>query len=198
MDVTIWVVDVIDVSLVLVMNKSQQGRARIYVNAQFVFSTQRNAAPAVDSDGRSCVVRHAQHNPVRSDKTDKWMYDCVGFGSPIQLNRNMIMQMIHTHRKKQYACFCLSLVQINPVREPLLSPTLPLLIKVLLLPCAPAHQFSGFQTKYLLHHRTTACVINHGLSGFHAFAPISPGRRKTDGLTAGLCSLRRNSKTATT
>ena len=121
MDVTIWVVDVIDVSLVLVMNKSQQGRARIYVNAQFVFSTQRNAAPAVDSDGRSCVVRHAQHNPVRSDKTDKWMYDCVGFGSPIQLNRNMIMQMIHTHRKKQYACFCVSLVQINPVREPLLS-----------------------------------------------------------------------------
>ena len=78
MDVTIWVVDVIDVSLVLVMNKSQQGRARIYVNAQFVFSTQRNAAPPVDSDGRSCVVRHAQHNPVRSDKTDKWMYDCVG------------------------------------------------------------------------------------------------------------------------
>ena len=101
MSVTIWVVDVIDVSLMLVMNKSQQGRARIYVNAQFVFSTQRNAAPAVDSDGRSCVVRHAQHNPVRSDKTDKWMYDCVGvcFLSLIQLNKNMIMQMIPTHRK---------------------------------------------------------------------------------------------------
>ena len=45
--VTIWVVDVIDVSLVLVMNKNQQGRASIYVNAQLFFSTLRNAAPAV-------------------------------------------------------------------------------------------------------------------------------------------------------
>ena len=46
MSVTIWVVDVIDVSLLLVMNKNQQGRASIYVNAQLFFSTLRNAAPA--------------------------------------------------------------------------------------------------------------------------------------------------------
>ena len=67
MSVTIWVVDVIDVSLLLVMNKNQQGRASIYVNAQLFFLNSAQRSPGrFDSDGRSCVVGRAQHSPFVS------------------------------------------------------------------------------------------------------------------------------------
>ena len=85
--VTICVVDVIDVSLVHVMNKSQQCHACIFVNAQLFFSTQRSAAPAVLTVMVGPVLRGTLHfsswRPCRCRRSKTYVKEKDTWASPI-------------------------------------------------------------------------------------------------------------------